>query len=675
MAAMRNRAILFLLALVLLSTAAMRQSADLDRAAELLAGQRFDEALALYRAYLAEQPEGSRAAEAAFAAADCLLALGRYSESVDAFNSALQRFKDSPRAAKGYIGLGKAELRLGHLGEATRHFSEAMSTSSSPEIKGEVDALLAEAYYEANRFADAVEPLERLLANGAAAAQRRDNSLRLADCYYRLGEAERAREMLAELLEADPELLSGAPELAFRWGEILYLTGDYDPAGIVLQEVLTDYPSNPVFRHALLRMGDVERVQAEAESDSRRKQSGLVRAIGNYRRLLLETELDRRAADTTGHFLSDVAALRIVQSANAGAFDTAADFGLPPATEMIAGVIERRLSNEITALGRLLLARAHLAAGDRKEALENYRILLTEFGYLDVARAARSEHELVARELLGSAFEQGDYSGYIDIYQNDGADLSLTQEDRMRLAESYYRVQIYDRALDQFSRLSREAESEEMRRRAVIGLARTQAAMGERRDALDSLERFLATNPPPAEREDALLLMLDIHYRLGDAEGLRNWLAERRNELNTPRLRATAVFRLGILAKRAGDSEQATEMLERFLLEFGGGIPGSANIQSYLRDTYLALGDLYYDRGQLRVAAGYYELYIAIFGDSEDISFPLFQSANCRMRLGEKALAVSILKELVRLYPESGWSSQAKLTLAEVEPEAGEDAR
>ena len=653
----------------------MRQAADLGRAAELVAAQRFEEALALYRAYLEAQPKGERADEAAFAAGDCLAELGRFSEAVDAYNSALKSFADSPRAAKGYIGLGRAELRLGQVREATQHFSEAMSVSSSPEIKSEVDTLLAEAYYDAGRFADAVEPLERLLANGAAVAHRRDNELRLADCYYRLGDAVKAREVFARLLDADPELLSGAPELAFRWGEILYLTGDYDPAGIVLQEVLTDYPSNPVFRHTLLRMGDVERMQAEAEGESRRKLSGLVRAIGHYRRLLLETELDRRAADTPGLFLSDVAALRIVQCANMGAFDTAADFGLPPATEMIEGIVQRRLSNELTALGRLLLARAYLAKGERREALNNYRILLTEFGYLDVARAARSEHELVARELMGNAFEQGDYSGYIDIYQNDGADLSLTQEDRIRLAESYYRVQLYDLAIEQFSRLSREAESEELRRRAVLGLARTQAAMGERRQALVSLERFLESDPPPDDREDALLLMLDIHYRLGDAEGLRNWLAERRGELDTPRLRATAIFRLGILAKRAGDAEQATEMLERFLLEYGGGIPGSASIQGYLRDTYLALGDLYFDRGQLRVAAGYYELYIALFGDSEDISFPLFQSANCRLRLGEKELAISILKELIRLYPESGWSNQAKLSLKELEPGDGEAAR
>jgi len=640
---------------------------DLDRAAEFYRQGRFDDALEIYRGYLRSNPEGAEAAEASFGVADCLLGAGRYSPAVDAYNAALEKYGDSARAAGGLVGLGKAKLQLGLVREAAENFEAALKKSSDAGVRRELDALLADTYYELGNFSEAVAPLERLAAGELEGSELGKAQLRLADCFYRLGEYVKARNLFSRLLDADPELLIGSPELTFRWGELLLFNGEYDPAGIVLQGILTDYPTQPVYQHALLRMGDLERLRAAMEGDLQRRTAQLGRAIGHYRRLLLESELQLRAADEDSRMLSDIASLRIVQCADLAGLDLRSDLNLEPADTLLEGVIKRSRMPEMSALAYLLLARSHVAAGRGREALENYRILDERFGHLDLARSTISEYSVVARELMERAYREGDYAGYVDIFMTDGGALSLSQEDQLKLAESYSRVQIYDRAAQLYSRLTKEAESEATRRRAAIGLARAQAALGDNDKALSGLKEFLASNPPAADREEARLIVLDIHYRLGDIATLRRLWTERQGELNTPRLRAKAMFSLAMLAKRAGDADEALELLERFLLEFGNGLRGGGSVYRFLREAYLALGDLYYDSGQIRVAAGYYELFIALFGDSEDIAFPLFQAANCRLRLGEVELAAEIFRELIRLYPKSGWSSQAQLSLEEID--------
>jgi TolA-binding protein len=647
----------------------------LTRAAEFYSKGSYDEALELYRRYLSESPQGPRGAEAAFGIGHCLLAMGRFSGAADAYNSALERYPNSPEAVSGLIGLGKAELRLGLAHEAEGHFQEALARSPNPRQVAEMDEILGASYYESGDFEKAAGLLQKAAESSGLEKKTVSVWLKLADCYYLQGDYKRAKEIFSRLLDYQPDLMEGRPELAFRWAEILYFNQDYDPAGIVLADIINDYPTNPIQGHAILRLGDVERDVGLQSTDPQTRSLQFRKAVTQYSKLVLFSDLQRRAADDQSLQLSDVALLRIVQTADLAGLDLRQDLGMSPVPEQLKEVISRGLRPEMNALALLLLARYQLKMGNGVEALKNYRILLSDFGSFDVARSARSEYEVVARELMDKSYKDGDYSTYVDVYLGDGSGLALSQEDRLRLAESYFRMQVYESARGIYLELVEHGEDPVVRRSATIGLARVSVAEGDFKAALKALHDFLKLELSAEEREEATLLLLDIHYRQGDIEELRKWWQERSAELNTPELRAKVMFQLAMLAKRLGESEESLEMFQRFLLEFGDGLPGSAAVYGYLRDTYLALGDLYYDSNQIRIAAGYYELFIALFGDTEDIAFPLFQSANCRLRLGERTLAASIYKELIRLCPDSNWSAQAKLNLEELEPTPGAGRR
>ncbi|HUX07828.1 MAG TPA: tetratricopeptide repeat protein [Acidobacteriota bacterium] len=663
--------IVLLLLLPVTTAARLGSQADndtLERAARLYLQQQYEQAIELYRSYLAANPDGPRSAEAAVALGDCLLAAGRFSGAVEAYSRALERFDESAEAVRGFIGLGKAKLALGLVADAEGHFKDALSRSPSAKQRTEIDLLMAQSYYDRADFEQAIQPFLRVTERAPSSVEARAAAVKLADCYYHLEDYAKAKEIILRLLEHDPELMDGEPELAFRWAEILLFNKDYDPAGIVLKDIIEDYPSHRIHAHAILRLGDLEREIGMEATDSGQRESQFRKALAHYRELLLLADLQRAAASDESLRLSDVALLRIIQTADLAGFDLETDLAMPAAVELLEEVIQRGLRLEMQAIARLLLARHYLMAGDGRRALENYRVLVYDFAHLEIGDSARSEYEVVARQLMEKSYEEGDFPSYVDIYLRDGGELSLSQQDKLRLAESFSRVQIYDRAEELYHDLMMQGEVTRIRRFATIGLARVRAAEGDYGSALAALHDFLKLDLSAIEREEALLLVLDVHYRRGDIDELRAYWRERSAELNTPRLMATAMFRLAMVAKRIGESGEALEMFERLLLEFGDGVPGSATIYGYLRDAYLALGDLYYDGGQIRMAAGYYELYIALFGNSENIAFPLFQSANCHARLGEKNLAASIYAELIRLYPDSSWSAQALLNLEELEP-------
>ncbi len=663
----------FLLLITVTAAVIAARQADtdtLERAAELYAQQQYEQAIELYREYLSVNPEGPRSAEAAVAIGDCLFAIGRFSGAVEAYSRALERYGESREVVRSLIGLGRAKLALGLGFDAEAHLKDALTRSPSAKQEIEINLLIAQSYYERADYEEAVEPLLLVISSGQSSAEARAASLKLADCYYQLGDYLKAKEAISQLLEREPELMQGKPELAFRWAEILMFNGDYDPAGIVFEDIVVDYPSHRVHKHAILRIGDLERDIGMDLSDPVQRVSQFRKALVHYNKLLLLSQLGRNAADEESLQLSDVALLRIIQTADIAGLDLKNDLAMRPAVELLEEVIQRGVKPEMNALARLLLARNYLKDGDGRRALENYRIVVNDFDYLEIGGSARSEYEVVARQLMDRSYEEGDFPSFVNIYLRDGSSLSLSQDDKLKLADSYSRVQIFDRAGEIYHELVMQGESTHTKRLATIGLARVRASEGDYGGALSALHEFLELDLSAIEREEALLLVIDVHYRRGDIEDLRSYWQERTGELNTPRLRATAMFRLAMQAKRIGESGEALEMYERFLLEFGDGVPGSAEIYGYLRDAYLALGDLYYDGGQIRMAAGYYELYIALFGDSEDIAFPLFQSANCHARLGEKNLATSIYTELIRLYPDSGWSAQARLNLEELSPPA-----
>ncbi len=613
------------------------------RARERFEGEEYDAARRLFQRYLQEHPSGAHAAEAAFAVGDCYSRMEEWSAAVEAYEAALEDHEDSPRAAAGLYGLASVKLRLGFVAEALEHLNDAVARSPGAELLERIHFALAETSYQLGNYREAIEPYTLLLRRSLSPERENVVRIKLADCYHRVGEFESARRVFESLLLEEANLFAGNPEYALQYAESLLFTGALDEADSLLRELFGLYPGTDVWPHVLMRLGDLERFRALAEEDPTRRGDRCRRAIRWYRRLL---------ADMFGAEIADSATLRIAETAKLGDVDLVGEFHLPPVDELLELALRRTRDADARALILLRLARHRFLSGRFRAALDSYKLLVTGFGSTELARASRSEYYRIVRELMVRFYERGDFTAVVDYYLGDGQELELDSDEMLMLAESFAQIQMYERSRGFYRQVLTRSPGDAQRLRAVLGLARIEYAAGEHEAAAERLVSFLGLDPPAAERRDALMLLFELHAAVQDMRALSAYWYERRAALDTPELRASCLFKLAALAKINGETAEAAGLFEAFLEEFGDGIPGDARVFGYVRSAHLHLGDLYYDQGRWRAALRRYEFYIALFGRSQSVAWPLFQSANCRRRLGELSLAGDIYRELIRLYPE-----------------------
>lgn len=636
------------------------------RAQESFSDADYDSARALFERYVRENSHGSRSAQAAFLIGECYFRTRQYTMAVFAFGNAYQQYGRSPQAAQILEGLGRAKLGLGLVQEAVEHFKAAQGNSPTAELRRDINSRLSEIFYNLGNYDEAKEALVELAGQVREPDVLRELQLKLADCYYRTGGFEEAEELFRQFIGKDRQFFIDAPELSFRWGEILLFVGKVDEAREVLRSLLSGYGGHAIQPHVVMRLGDLERLESAGEEEPSQRAQTLRKAVGYYRRLLPVEDTDWENAGAESRILAGAATLRILEAADSGGLDLAADFELPPAEALVERLLQAEIGAETKALALFRLSRHLLMIGREREALQGYKRLITDYPGARLAVPAKAEHSLIARRLMTAFFERADFNNFVDIYLVHGQELELSNEDKLNLAESYAHVQMYDNAEQLFTEVLGRADDSALARRCTLGLARLELGRGEHDSALKRLNDFTKLDIPAEDRETAMLLVLDSLFEKRDLAALRDYWIERTGQLNTLQLRATAIFKLGVLAKLNGLLAEATELFERFILEFAKGIPGNLRIYGYLADARIALGDLYYESGQWRTAAGQYQLFIALYGDSRDLAWPLFQSANCHLRLNEVELAIAVYEELIRLYPDSIWSSQAKVDLEEV---------
>ncbi|MFI5205294.1 MAG: tetratricopeptide repeat protein, partial [Flavobacteriales bacterium] len=82
-----------------------------------------------------------------------------------------------------------------------------------------------------------------------------------------------------------------------------------------------------------------------------------------------------------------------------------------------------------------------------------------------------------------------------------------------------------------------------------------------------------------------------------------------------------------------------------------------------LQDAYLRIGDVYYIKSDNENAAKYYALAVSTPSSSSD--YARFQKGICDGLLGKNEDKISGLKELLRLYPNSRYSADAKFEIAQ----------
>jgi choline-sulfatase len=181
--------------------------AEIKQAFHLADERRYDDAAAALRALLARNP---RLSDVWSKLGEILVESGRYDDAIAAYKAAMQQSEIfSPDLA---LGLGFAYLKAGRPQDAIEHAQLA-----APESPREAHELLARAYAEERRFAEAEASARQAIAEG----DRQPSSILL------LAEVERAEGKLEAALETIHEAERRANDLEIQhlYG-IDYLRGD-----------------------------------------------------------------------------------------------------------------------------------------------------------------------------------------------------------------------------------------------------------------------------------------------------------------------------------------------------------------------------------------------------------------------------------------------------------------
>lgn len=184
-------------------------------------GQRFAEAVPLYRRLLNEHPASVLAPRAAFREAQALHGAGRFTEAAAAYEQVLRAYPRAPEAPDAALGLARARADAGDLAAAVRAVLDGSVRYPGPGRDEESEKLLA-----ALKARGAVVPhltAEELAERGRG--------------LFRAAQYDRAHDAFVKALEADPVHPQRA-EILLRSGVALFHLGRRPEAASTLERLL-----------------------------------------------------------------------------------------------------------------------------------------------------------------------------------------------------------------------------------------------------------------------------------------------------------------------------------------------------------------------------------------------------------------------------------------------------
>ncbi len=128
---------------------------------------------------------------------------------------------------------------------------------------------------------------------------------------------------------------------------------------------------------------------------------------------------------------------------------------------------------------------------------------------------------------------------------------------------------------------------------------------------------------------------------------------------------AYAGYRLGLLHAEAGRVDEALAAFEGVTYD---RVPDADSSAAYFaRAAILRRGDLLYKSGRHDAAAAVYERVVAVWGDTEDAAWALFQIGNADRRAGRAEAALERYRALLDRWPDGRWAGMAAWGVDECE--------
>jgi TolA-binding protein len=247
---------------------ALKPEAELDanaryqRAAALMALDKYAEAEKAFSGFVKRYPEHNDANNARAQRAIALSRSGRFDDAIAAIDESLPVLPEGD-ALRETLSYEKAwcQRKLGRANEAGATYRTMLASAESSELSAHAVLELAELEADAKHFDEAAKLLKPLCERAAKRANSVPDDVlerglyRLGICRFELDDFEEASRWLGDLLDKFPKT-AFAPSAGFYCGEALFHLGRHDAAVKRFQAVIDEYSDDDACGPSMLRQGE-----------------------------------------------------------------------------------------------------------------------------------------------------------------------------------------------------------------------------------------------------------------------------------------------------------------------------------------------------------------------------------------------------------------------------------
>jgi len=637
------------------------QHPDLARAlysaaASLYRAGKYADSEAFCERFLAAAPTHNLAARVLFISGENRFLLGQYEKAAERYQPLLRSPGDSP-------DLQAARFRMAWIRYLDEAYDGALALLDAIDTKKAEAGLAAEADYlrgncllEQEKFADAAKAFEAYLGHKDAKRYRDDALLKRGLSAKRAGDRKAAAEAFSQLI-AKHGSSALAPEAEYHLADLL-AEADPEQAARHYRRVAEAHRDHRLAPYALTGLAEAEAKRGNAET--------AIQAYGRLAERYPTSDLAPRALYRKAALLAKAGKHAEARAAFEQVVKTYPDHALASDALLGWGLAleeEKQFAKAAEVFGRLIartddaktrqqalyeLAWSLQQAGKETEATEAYRRLAETFPASPLAADAHFH-------LAEVAYRAKQYEKAVPLYEKALAaeDERLKDKVLYRLGWCRWAQKQYPEAAALFDRLAAECPKSDLAAEARLQAGEAYAKAGQPSEAVDRLQKLLASDPRDFEHA------AEARFRLAECQALlgrheQALAAFTDLEKKHPDFPGMAKVQFG-LGKALYDLKRHGEARKRFRRVLAlTDTETAAKAQFYIGETYLA-------ENNPREALKAYLRVVALWGGyAEWAAAAQFEIGKCYRALGKTDEARAAFRRVLDTYGKTKWADPAR---------------
>ncbi len=491
--------------------------------------------------------------------------------------------------------------QIGSLGEEIKYLVMAREQSRGTSVEDLITRDYARLLIQTANYDECIAMTEEFRSRQEKSPIAEEIFTITADAFYRKNDFQRAFNIYQEISRTYPETPSGMDAMLSQ-GRCLYNLGLIGGAIEQLQQFLTDYPDNPGCPEALWLLGNCYDVLKDSPH-----------AATAYQRLSINYPQYPRIMEVYFRLGQDfLASDQLIESensfqnfiANTDSTDSLYDQALlnlerinfrngsyPDQITMYEQFVTRHPASSLDPEILFDLAKYYVTAGKSEQAIEKYRVLMSNQQYLAYADSAA----LLTADLYVANGERDRAITFLTLLAAQAGIPERTQKYLLRVGSYYESWDEPESAIAWYDSAYFRKGDPDLSVLALLGIGRILKNLDRLLEAENVYKRIIAEFPGNSYRKEVFMSISDVYYQAGyvdkaassaesavslaDGEekakillyiaGLYEELDEAHalqlygivfnNPLNTKPMKTEALFRYGDLAMRIGDREKATK--------------------------------------------------------------------------------------------------------------------